>query len=227
MNSSLGREASAPSQAADEAQSHDSRPMTTCPVCGEVLERSGIRCRRCGASIPAPDGFYILTAGQSLAYRLARSIAMAAGGALAGTVAFATALGVAALLPLVLTSSVLPVIQAAVMLAGIFAAVIGFSAILVSFAELQRNASLEVSKDVLRFNDLQAELEIDLAEVRCVRVDQGWLARLFRYGAIEIFTDRSPKPAAVIPGVSHPHSFKEEFELILNCRETNCELFSS
>ncbi len=146
---------------------------------------------------------------------------MAAGGALAGTVAFATALGVAALLPLILGGPVLPVIQAAVILAGIFAAVIGFSAVLVSFAELQKNASLEISKDVLRFNDLNAELEIDLAEVRRVRVDQGWFARVFRYGAIEIFTDRSAKPAAVIPGVSRPHAFKEEFELILKHRESS------
>ncbi len=176
---------------------------------------------RCAASIPAPDSYSVLAAGQSLAYRLARSTIMAAGGALAGTVAVATALGVAALLPLVLGGSVLPVIQAAVMLAGIFAAVIGFSAILVSFAELPRKASLEVSENVLRFNDLQAEVEIGLAEVRCVRVDQGWFARMFGYGAIEIFTDCSSKPAAVIPGVSRPYSFKEEFELILKHRQTN------
>ncbi len=146
---------------------------------------------------------------------------MAAGGALAGTVAFAAALGLAALLPLILGGPVLPLLQAAVILAGIFAAVIGFSAIFVSFAELQRNASLEISKDLLRFNDLHAELEIDLAEVRYVRVDQGWFARVFRYGAIEIFTEGSPKPAAVIPGVRRPHAFKEEFELILNRRETS------
>jgi len=105
------------------------------------------------------------------------------------------------------------------MLAGIFGAVIGFSAIFVSFGELQRNASLEISKDALRFNDLHVELEIDLAQVRCVRVDQGWFARLFRYGAIEIFTDQGPEPAAVIPGVSSPHSFKEKFELILKHRK--------
>jgi len=227
MNSSPGRDASVPSPAADNAQSRNERSMTICPVCGEVLERREIRCTHCGASIPAPDACYMLVAGQSLAYRLTRSFTMAAGGALAGTVAFATALGVVALLPLIVAGSVLPVIQAAVILAGIFAAVIGFSAILVSFAELQRNASLEVSKDMLRLNDLNAELEINLAEVRCVRIDQGWFARLFRYGAIEVFTDRSPKPAAVIPGVSRPHSFKEEFELILNYRETKNELFSS
>ncbi|MGB9024333.1 MAG: hypothetical protein WCC40_00005, partial [Rhodomicrobium sp.] len=115
-----------------------------------------------------------MAAGQSLAYRLVRSIIVAAGGALAGTAAFAAALGGAALLPQVLGGPVLPLIQAAAVLAGIFAAVIGFSAILVSFAELQRNASLEISKDLLRFNDLHAEVEIDLAEVRYVRVDQGW-----------------------------------------------------
>ena len=105
------------------------------------------------------------------------------------------------------------------MLAGIFAAVIGFSAIFVSLAELQRNASVEISKDVLRFNDLHGELEIGLDRVRGVRVDQGWFARLFRYGAIEIFTELSPEPAAVIPGVSRPHSFKEKFELILQDRD--------
>ncbi len=175
---------------------------------------------RCAASTPAPDSYSILAAGQSLAYRLARSITMAAGGALAGAVAAATALGIADLLPLVLGGSVLPVIQAAVILAGIFAAVIGFSAIFVSFAELHRKASLEVSENVLRFNDLHAELEIGLAEVASVRVDQGWFARVFGYGAIEIFTDCSPKPAAVIPGVSRPYSFKEGFELILKHRET-------
>jgi len=144
---------------------------------------------------------------------------MAAGGALAGAVAFACALGLSAFLPFILSGPVLPLIQAAVMLAGIFAAVIGFSAIFVSFAELQRNASLEISKDVVRFNDLQGEREIDVAEVRCVRVDQGWFAGLLHYGAIEVFTDGSPEPAAVIPGVSSPHSFKEKFELILKDRE--------
>ncbi len=105
-------------------------------------------------------------------------------------------------------------------IAGIFAAVIGFSAIFVSFAELQRNASFEVSKAALRFNDLHVEREIELAEVRGVRVDQGWVARAFRYGAIEIFTDPGPNPAAVIPGVSRPHSLKEKLELILKHRES-------
>ena len=84
--------------------------MTKCPVCGEVLERWEIRCTRCAVSKPASDSWYILAAGHSLAYRLVRSITMAAGGALAGAVAFAAALGVVALLPLVLNGSVLPVI---------------------------------------------------------------------------------------------------------------------
>jgi hypothetical protein len=144
---------------------------------------------------------------------------MAAGGVLAGAAAFAAAAGVAALLPLILNGPVLPVIQAVVMLAGIFAAVIGPSAIFVSLAELKMNAGFEISKTVLRFNDLDGELEINLAEVRCVCVDQGWFARLFHYGAIEVFTDHGPQPAAVLPGVSHPHVFKEKFDLILK----NCE----
>jgi hypothetical protein len=146
---------------------------------------------------------------------------MAAGGALAGAVAIAAAFGVVALLPLVLAGPLLPVIQVAVMLAGVFTAVIGFSAIFISFAELRSSASLEISKDVLRFNDLHGELEIGLAEVRCVRVNQGWFAKVFGYGAIEIFADRSPNPAAVLPGVSRPYSFKDEFEFILKHRETN------
>ncbi len=191
--------------------------MTICPVCGEFHER--LSCASCAASAPALGDGYVLAAGQSLAYRLVRSIIVAAGGALAGTAAFAAALGGAALLPQVLGGPVLPLIQAAAVLAGIFAAVIGFSAILVSFAELQRNASLEISKDLLRFNDLHAEVEIDLAEVRYVRVDQGWFGRVFRYGTIEIFTGSSSKPAAVMPGVSHPRSFKEVFEMILEDRE--------
>jgi hypothetical protein len=47
-----------------------------------------------------------------------------------------------------------------VMLAGIFAAVIGPSAIFVSFAELKMNASLEISKTMLRFTDLHGELRL-------------------------------------------------------------------
>ena len=192
-----------------------------CPMCGEGLEEREICCTRCAVSTAVSDSWPILAAGRSLAYRLVGSLTMAAGGALAGAVALATAVGVAALLPHIINGPVLPVIQAVVMLAGIFGAVIGFSAIFVSFGELQRNASLEISKDALRFNDLHVELEIDLAQVRCVRVDQGWFARLFRYGAIEIFTDRGPEPAAVIPGVSRPHYFKEKLKSILKSRETH------
>ena len=146
---------------------------------------------------------------------------MAAGGALAGAVALAIAVEVSDLLPLVISGSLLPLMQGIVILAGIFAAVIGFSAIFVSFAELQPNASVEISKDVLRFNDLQAEVEIGLGQVRCVRVDQGWFSRLFRYGAIEIFTDGSLQPAAIIPGVSRPHCFKEKLKSILRDREAS------
>jgi hypothetical protein len=198
--------------------------MTTCPACGEVLERWEIRCTRCVVSTAIPDSWYILIAGQSLSYRLARSITMAVGGALAGAVAFVTALGILALLPLALNGTVLAVFQVVVALAGIIGALIGFSAILVSFGELQMHSTFEISKAMIRFNDLHdpsgaeakfIEREIDLAAVRRVRVDQGWLARLFGYGAIEIFTDHSPEPAAVIPGVTRPHSFKEKFELIL------------
>ena len=81
---------------------------------------------------------------------------------------------------------------------------------------------------MIRFNDFHdpssaeakfVEREIDLAEVRRIRVDQGRLARLFGYGAIEIFTDRSPVPAAVIPGVNRPNSFKEKLALILTHRD--------
>jgi hypothetical protein len=145
---------------------------------------------------------------------------MATGGALAGAVSIAGAVALLALLPLIFSGPFLPLIQAVVMLAGIFAAVIGFSAVFVSFSELQRNnASLEISRDVLRFNDLHVEREIDLAEVCCVRVDQGWFAGIFHYGAIEVFTDPGPEPEAVIPGISRPHAFKEKLELILKHRE--------
>ncbi len=193
------------------------------PVCGEALERLEIRCARCAVSGSSPDSEAILTGGQSLAYRLARSVTMAAGGAFAGAALFAAALGVLVLIPFILDGLVLAVTQVIVMLAGIIAAVAGFSAVFVSFAELQRNAGFEVSKTVLRFNDEHAEFierEIELAAVRRVGVDQGWFARLFRYGAIEIFTDFDPKPAAVIPGVSRPYDFKERFELILRHRKT-------
>jgi hypothetical protein len=206
--------------------------MTICPVCGELLERWEIRCTRCVVSKAIPDGGYILIAGQSLPYRLARSITMAAGGALAGAVALAATLGILGLLPLILNGAVLPLVQALVALAGIFAALIGLSGIPVSFGELQKNATFEISKTSIRFNDFHdasgaeakfIEHEIDLAAVRRVRVDQGRLARLFGYGAIEIFTDHDPNPAAVIPGVSRPHSFKERFELIL----THCDISTS
>jgi hypothetical protein len=198
--------------------------MTICPACGEVLERWEIRCTRCVVSTAIPDCWSILVVAQSLPYRLARSIRMAAGGALAGAVALVTALGLLALLPLILNGTVLAVVQVVVALAGIIGVVTGFWAILVSFGEIQKNATFEISKAVIRFNDFHdpssaeakfIEREIDLAEVRRVRVDQGWLARLFGYGAIEIFTDRSPLPAAVIPGVDRPHSFKEKLALIL------------
>ena len=202
--------------------------MMICPVCGEVLERWEIRCVSCVASTATPDSCSILVVGQSLPYRLARSIGMAAGGALAGAVAFVSALGILALLPLILNGTVLAVVQVVVALAGLIGVVTGFWAILVSFGEVQKNATFEISKAVIRFNDFHdpssaeakfIEREIDLAEVRRVRVDQGWLARFFRYGAIEIFTDRSPVPAAVIPGVNRPHSFKEKLALILTHRD--------
>jgi uncharacterized membrane protein YdbT with pleckstrin-like domain len=195
--------------------------MEICPMCGEGVDEREIRCTRCAVSTPASDSWQTLSAGDSLAYRLVRSVTMAAGGALAGAVALAIAVEVSDLLPLVISGSLLPLMQGIVILAGIFAAVIGFSAIFVSFAELQPNASVEISKDVLRFNDLQAEVEVGLAQVRCVRVDQGWFSRLFRYGAIEIFTDGSPEPAAIIPGVSRPHCFKEKLESILKDREAS------
>jgi hypothetical protein len=202
--------------------------MTICPACGDVLERWEIRCTRCAVSTVFPDNWYILIVGQALPYRLARSITMAAGGALAGTVASVTALAILPLLPLILYGAVLLVVQVIVALAGIIGALIGFSAILVSLAEVQKNATFEISKAMIRFNDLRdpsgaeakfVEREIDLAAVRGVRVDQGWFARSFGYGTIEIFTDRGPNPAAVIPGVTHPHAFKEKFELILTHRD--------
>jgi len=102
-----------------------------------------------------------------------------------------------------------------------------FSILGLHFGELRMHSTFEISKAMIRFNDLHdpsgaeakfIEREIDLAAVRRVRVDEGWLARLFGYGPIEIFTDRSPEPAAVIPGVTRPHSFKEKFKLAGDAR---------
>jgi hypothetical protein len=203
------------------SQTRDGRFMTICQVCGQVLEPWETRCTHCAVLTAPPDSEEILAGSQSFAYRLARSVMIAAGGAFTGAVAFAATAGVLALLPHLLSGSLLPVIQAAVILAGIFAAVIGFSGILVSLAELQRNASFEISKATLRFSDFHIELEIDLAEVRGVRVEQGWVGRALGYGAIEIFTEPGPNPVAVIPGISRPYAFKEKLELILKHHESS------
>lgn len=146
------------------------------------------------------------------------------GGAFAGAAGFAAALAVVASLPFVLDGALLTVGQVAVALAGIFAALIGLSAIIVSFREIESNASFEISKTKLRFNDIEdpagaeakfIEREIDLASVRSIRIDEGLLAWLCGYGNIEIFAGCGPEPAAVIPGVARPQLFKKKFELIL------------
>jgi hypothetical protein len=202
--------------------------MMKYPACGKVLEAWENRCMRCAVSAAIPDSCDILIARQSLAYRLVRSATIAAGGMLAGAVALVVAFAILTLLPLVFNGALLPVVQSIVVLGGIFGALIGFSAIPVSLGEVQRNATFEVSRAAVRFNDLHdpsgaeakfIEREIDLAAVRDVRVQQGWLAGLFGYGAIEIFTDSGRDPAAVLRGVSRPHAFKENFELILALRD--------
>ena len=199
-----------------------------CSGCGGVLEPWEVRCMRCAVSTDAPDGLNILAGGHSLAYRVARSLTMAAGGALAGAFGFFVALAVFRFLPSLFGGAILSVAQAAVTLGGVLAAVIGFSAIAVSFGELQRNASFEVSKEVLRFNDLHdpsgaeakfIEREIALAAVSRVCVDQSWFGRLFDYGTIEIFTNCSLNPSAVIPGLSRPHAFAEKLQLLLKHSE--------
>ncbi|MGA7325630.1 MAG: hypothetical protein WBX25_14345 [Rhodomicrobium sp.] len=199
-----------------------------CSGCGVILEPWEVRCTRCAVLTDTLDCLNILASGHSLAYRVARSLTTAAGGALAGAFGFFVALAVFRFLPSLFGGVVLSIAQAVVTLGGVLAAVIGFSAIAVSFGELQRNASFEVSKEVLRFNDLHdpsgaeakfIEREIALAAVSRVRADQSWLGRLFDYGTIEIFTNCSLNPSAVIPGLSRPHAFKEKLELILKNRE--------
>jgi hypothetical protein len=202
--------------------------MRMCPACGERLERWEVRCTRCVVSTALPDSRSILVTGQALPYRLARSIGMAAGGALAGAAAFLTAFGILALLPIIFNGTLLPLLQAVVLLAGIFGALIGFSAIPVSIGEAQKNATFEVSNATIRFNDLNdpcgaeakfSEREIDLASVCRVCVVQEGIARLFGYGTIEIFTDDGAQPAATFPGVTRPHLFKEKLELMLMHRD--------
>jgi hypothetical protein len=152
---------------------------------------------------------------------------MASGGALVGVAALAAALGLVFFLPYVVSGALLLLGQIAAILAGFFMAFIGLWAVLVSFGEVGNSARVEVSKAALCFNDLQdpsgaeakfAEREIALDMVNRISVEQGWLARLFGYGDIAVFTSPGAKPSAVIRGIARPHAFKEKLELILLSR---------
>lgn len=169
----------------------------------------------------------MFVADQSFAFRLARSVALAAGGVLSGAVAGVAAVGVLFLLPFILSGAILLVVQTFVALAGMVATLTGLWAVLVSFGELGRKASFEVSETSLHFNDLQdssgaeakfIEQEIDLATICQVHVDQTWLAKRFGYGDVAIFTNDGFKPAAVLRGIDRPHAFKERLELLARHR---------
>jgi hypothetical protein len=51
--------------------------------------------------------------------------------------------------------------------------------------------------------------------VRRILVSQGWLARHFGYGNVEIFTESSSKPKGTIAGVGKPGIVKDWLEMIL------------
>jgi len=168
-----------------------------------------------GSLPPARGAGHIMGAEPALAYRLGRSLTIAAGGAVAGALSLAMASAVIILLPYVFGGSMLQVIQALILLAGIFGAVISFSGIFVSFAEIGHKTSLEILPDgVLRFDDVEGEAEIPLANVHGVRVRQSLYGKMFGYGTIEIFEDESLDPVIVIPGIRSPQEFKAKLDLI-------------
>jgi hypothetical protein len=165
---------------------------------------------------PMPAVLHVLPANRSLAYRLGETIAVAAGGVFAGVTALAVASALILTLPYVFNGSILPLLQTAILLAGIFASIIAFSAIHVSFAEIGRDAELEITADgILRFDDFNGCAKISLSGIGEVRAGQSIFGDLFGYGTIEIFASASSEPLIVIAGVNSPDTFKDRLETIL------------
>jgi hypothetical protein len=63
--------------------------------------------------------------------------------------------------------------------------------------------------------DTFAHSELQLADVRTIRIKKGWLARRLGYGTVEILTDRGLKPAAVVPGVQGVEIFKARLDALV------------
>jgi hypothetical protein len=157
-----------------------------------------------------PGPWQAVTVDRSLAYRLGRSLTLAAGAALSGALSLAVTAAVVLLLPYLLSGSLLQLIQALAVLAGLFAAVISFSGVFVSFGELSHNASLEIAPPgLLRFGDVNGETEVAFVEVSEIRASQPLAGQMFGYGTIEVFADGAGTPVIAMPGVRQPLSFKD------------------
>jgi len=210
--------------------------MNTCATCGEANESWEVRCTTCAVASAIPDDWNILLIGPSLWFRLIEAVKSATTFVFVGVLILIVAGLLVRLAPLVFSGTFLSIFRAVIAIAGLFLSVACISGVYVAFSEFRGHASFSVSKKKIELNDyvdLYDSLEDDvpretkfikadtkLADVLSTRVKQGWLARRLGYGNIEVFTDDSSRPTAIIPGVTKPNVFKAKLDQILQYRDT-------
>ncbi len=173
----------------------------------------------------------ILTVSPSLSYRVVEFVKLISTTLFVAVLTFVFLTRLAALLHHVLTDGLLYLVGFTLLILEIFIVCACLALLYFAVTEFRSFTSFSLTGTKLEVNrltrpydpmaetppeDTFAHSELQLSDVRAIRIKQGWLARGLGYGTVEILTDRSLKPAAIIPGVKGVEIFKARLDALVS-----------
>ncbi len=208
--------------------------MKTCEICGDTLESWEIRCTECAVASDMPENWYVLGVGSSLPFRVVRFVKLTSLSIIGGLAAYILGIVLVSVLARMLSDGLLYFVGFVALAVEVFIIGACITGVYWAFDQLRSDAGFFVTRSKIEFHETVKvyesldqdappdvkfiDAEIKLADVRRVQVRQGWLARHLGYGDVEIFTNKSAKPEAVIYGVTKPGAFKEKLEMLVEHR---------
>jgi hypothetical protein len=172
----------------------------------------------------------ILRVSPSLSFRVVEFVKLISTALFVAVLTFVIATRLAALLHHVLTGGLLYLVGFTLLILEIFIIAACLALLYWAVTEFRSLTSFSFTRTKLEVDrltrsydpmeemppkDTFAHSELQLSDVRTIRIKQGWLARRLGYGTVEILTDRALKPAAVIPGVKGVEIFKARLDALV------------
>jgi hypothetical protein len=172
----------------------------------------------------------ILTVSPSLSFRVVEFVKLISTALFVAVLTFVIVTRLAAFLHRVLTDGLLYLVGFTLLILEVFIVAACLGLLYWAVTEFRSFTSFSLSKTKLEVDrltrpydpmeevppeDTFAHSELQLADVRTIRIKKGWLARRLGYGTVEILTDRGLKPAAVVPGVQGVEIFKARLDALV------------